>query len=188
MHLAEPDPQHQASYLAAMDELIPEGNGHYFDMVLEPEEGFAGVHYTRETLADPEVFADFCAYTRALAFEETPRPRAWVTGSYLWMVEAGEVVGRISFRHRLTPWLLQVGGHIGYAVRPSARRRGHATRAVALILPRCAERGLDRVLITCDEDNVASRRAIEANGGVLEDVRTGKLRFWVPTCQSVTGL
>lgn len=181
MHLVEADPRYQSSYLAAMDELIPEGNAHYLDMVLPPDEGFAGVCYSRRTLNDPATFREFCEYTRALALEHTARPKSWVTGTYLWMLEGDEVVGRISFRHELTPWLMAVAGHIGYVVRPSARRRGHATRAVALMLPRCAARGLDRVLITCDVDNAGSRRAIEANGGVLEDVRGGKLRFWVPT-------
>jgi predicted acetyltransferase len=181
MHLTEPDPRLHASYVAALDELAAEGNGRYFDLVLRPEDGFSGVSFTREALADPVVFGSFCDYTRALALEETPKPAAWVTGTYLWMVESDEVVGRISLRHELTPWLREVGGHIGYAVRPSARRRGHASKAVALMLPLCAERGLEQVLITCDVDNLGSRRVIEANGGALEDVRNGKLRFWVPT-------
>ena len=180
MHLTPADPRLQASYLAALDELDAEGNGRYFTMVLEPEERFAGVHYDRAALADPATFADFCAYTRELEHEETPRPAAWVTGTYLWMVEDDEVVGRISLRHELTPFLLEVGGHIGYAVRPSARRRGHASSAVAQMLPLCAERGIDRVLITCDTDNHGSARVIENNGGVLEDVRNGKRRYWVP--------
>jgi predicted acetyltransferase len=185
MQLIEPDPRYHASYLAALDELDAEGNGHYLTLVLEPEPGFAGVRFDRAALADPGTFADFCAYTRELAYDETPRPAAWVTGSYLWMLEGDQVVGRISFRHELTSFLLEVGGHIGYAVRPSARpsarRRGFASQAVAQLLPRCAERGLGEVLITCDEDNVGSRRTIERNGGVLEDLRNGKLRFWVPT-------
>ncbi|MGZ4494626.1 MAG: GNAT family N-acetyltransferase, partial [Nocardioides sp.] len=126
MHLIAPDPRLQASYLAAVDELAREGNAHYLTMVMPADAGFPGVHYDRAALADPDVFADFCAYTRELAFEETPRPVGWVTGTYLWMVVDDEVVGRISFRHELTSFLLEVGGHIGYAVRPSARRRGFA--------------------------------------------------------------
>jgi predicted acetyltransferase len=104
-----------------------------------------------------------------------------VSGTYLWMVDGETVVGRVSLRHELTPWLLEVGGHIGYAVRPSARRRGYASEALRLMLQVAAERGIDPALVTCDEDNVGSRRVIEANGGVLEDLRGGKLRFWVPT-------
>jgi predicted acetyltransferase len=181
LRLVAPDVRYHASYLAALAELAEEGNSHYLDLVLSPDSAFPGVEYTLQTLASPDTFAEFCAYTIALAREETPRPAGWVTGTYLWMVDDEEVVGRISLRHDLTPWLLEVGGHIGYAVRPSARRRGFATRALALMLPIAAEHGINPVLVTCDDTNVASRRVIEANGGVLEDLRNGKLRFWVPT-------
>jgi predicted acetyltransferase len=181
LHLAAPDTRYHASYLAALAELAAEGNSHYLDMVFSAEPGFAGVRYTLETLASPETFAEFCAYTIALADKETPRPAGWVTGTYLWMVDEDEVLGRISLRHDLTPWLLEAGGHIGYAVRPTARRRGVATRALGLMLPIAAERGIDPVLVTCDETNVASRKVIEANGGVFEDLRGAKLRYWIPT-------
>jgi predicted acetyltransferase len=181
LHLIEPDVRYHASYLTALDELAAEGNSHYLDLVLAPEPGFPGVCYNQETLVSPETFAEFCAYTRALADPDSPRPASWVTGTYLWMVDDDQVVGRISLRHALTPWLWEVGGHIGYAVRPSARRRGHATRALGLMLPIAAERGIDPVLVTCDETNDASRKVIEANGGILEDLRGDKLRFWIPT-------
>jgi predicted acetyltransferase len=184
LRLVYPDVGYHAAYLRALDELELEGNARYLDLVLPPDEGFPGVEYTRERIADPDVFAEFCAYTIALERPETPMPAEWVTGTYLWMVDdelEDPVVGRISLRHELTPWLYEVGGHIGYAVRPSARRRGYATRALALMLPISNARGIDPVLVTCDDDNVPSRKVIEANGGVLEDVRNGKLRFWVPT-------
>jgi predicted acetyltransferase len=186
LRLSPPDVGLHASYVDGLRELANEGNSHYFDLVLPPGPGFAGVKYTLETLADPDVFAEFCAYTTALAEPGTPRPAEWVTGTYLWMVDdepnrPSEVVGRISLRHSLTPWLREVGGHVGYAVRPSARRRGHATRALGLMLPVAAENGLDEVLVTCDVTNSASRAVIEANGGVLEDERNGKLRFWIRT-------
>jgi predicted acetyltransferase len=184
LRLAEPDPRYQASYLAALAEMEAEGNAHYLDLVHPPEPGYPGADYTSETLADPAVFAEFCELTRALSRPETPRPHGWVTGTYLWMVDdaaADPLVGRISLRHALTPWLLEYAGHIGYAVRPSARRRGHATTALRMMLAVAARRRIDPVLVTCDEGNVGSRRTIEKNGGVLEDVRNGKMRFWVPT-------
>ncbi len=186
LRLLAPDPRLRVSYLEALDELAREGNAHYFDLVVPPGPGFPGADFTRTRLRDPAVFEEFCRYTRDLADPGTPRPDGWVTGTYLWMVDldrrgAEVVLGRISLRHELTPWLLEVGGHIGYAVRPSARRRGVATAALALMREVAAEHGIESALVTCDLDNVGSRRVIEANGGVLEDVRGAKLRFWVPT-------
>jgi predicted acetyltransferase len=96
------------------------------------------------------------------------------------MSEGDEYLGRISLRHELNALLHEWGGHIGYAVRPSARRRGHATAALRRMLEICGERGIDPVLVTCDVDNRASRRTIEGAGGEYEDTREGKLRFWVP--------
>ena len=99
----------------------------------------------------------------------------------LWWVDGSAYLGRIAIRHRLTPALREVGGHIGYDVRRSARRQGHATAMLAAALPVAAALGIDPALVTCDDTNVASRKVIEANGGVLEDERAGVLRFWVPT-------
>ena len=84
-------------------------------------------------------------------------------------------------RHRLTPLLLEVGGHIGYDVRPSARRQGHATAMLRAALPVANGLGIDPALITCDATNTGSRLVIERNGGELEDERFGKLRYWVAT-------
>ena len=109
--------------------------------------------------------------------------------SYFWITDGDgdqlqddeEFVGYLALRHDLTPWLLEEGGHIGYSVRPSRRREGHASRALALAVRRAADLGLDRVLLTCDEDNDGSRRTIERNGGVYEDTRKGKRRYWIDT-------
>lgn len=109
-----------------------------------------------------------------------------VPSTYFWVAggDGGpddELVGSLHLRHTLNDWLFEQGGHIGYSVRPSARRRGHAARALALGVRTAAGLGIDRVLVTCDADNVASRRTIEAGGGQLEDERAGKLRFWITT-------
>lgn len=107
-----------------------------------------------------------------------------VPSTYFWITDGDggpddEVLGFLHLRHVLNDWLLEEGGHIGYAVRPSARRRGHASRALALGVRAAAGLGIERVLVTCDLDNAASRRTIEAGGGVLEDERHGKLRYWI---------
>ena len=114
-------------------------------------------------------------------FEENLRFPGSVPATTLWWVAGGEFLGRVHLRHRLTPPLLEVGGHVGYRVVPAHRRRGHATAMLAETLPFAAELGLAEVLVTCDYDNVGSRRVIEANGGVFEDRRGVKLRYWVPT-------
>jgi predicted acetyltransferase len=98
------------------------------------------------------------------------------------MVEGEEFLGRISLRHELNELLYTWGGHIGYVVRPSARGRGVAGRALAGVLEICRDRGIDPVLVTCDVDNVPSRRTIERAGGEYEDTRDGKRRYWISAC------
>ncbi|MGW9114561.1 GNAT family N-acetyltransferase [Microbacterium sp. NPDC055683] len=122
---------------------------------------------------------------RLNAAETTAPGEGMVTCTHRWIVDGDEYLGAIAFRHELTPFLLAQGGHIGYGVRPSARRRGLASWALGATLELARARGYDRVLIVCDVDNVASRRTIEGAGGVLEDVRDtadGKAmrRYWVP--------
>jgi predicted acetyltransferase len=117
----------------------------------------------------------------------TGLPEGRVRADFLVAEVDGTVVGRVSVRHELTPFLLREGGHVGYAVGPAHRRRGHATEMLRQSVRRLAVLGVDRVLVTCDEDNVGSARTIEANGGVLEDVvdlgegRPRKRRYWIGT-------
>ena len=102
--------------------------------------------------------------------------------TYRWIVEGKDVLGAVALRHRLEDSALEVG-QVGYGVRPSARRRGLATWALRQVLVKARSLGLDRVLIVCADDNTASGRVIEQNGGVLESVRETKLgparRYWV---------
>jgi predicted acetyltransferase len=106
-----------------------------------------------------------------------------VHATYWWIAERQMYLGAISLRHNLNDFLLNAGGHIGYGVRPSARRRGVATWALGAVLPNARNLGLGRVLVTCADDNLPSASAIERNGGVLEDIRPTELgltrRYWI---------
>jgi len=80
-----------------------------------------------------------------------------------------KIVGMINIRHTLNDYLLQFGGHIGYSVRKSERRKGYAKEMLRLALVKCKELGIDKVLITCNKENIASAKTITGNGGVLEN-------------------
>lgn len=161
------------SFLEAMEEFVAEG--------AENSQTAAWIEYNAPGWQDPEVFATFCEAVRADALEETPRPQAHVPCTTLWWVDGDTYLGRLAIRHRLTDLLLEVGGHIGYDVRPSRRREGHATAMLRASLPVARGLGIERALVTCDHDNLGSVRVIESAGGVLEDRRQDKLRYWVPT-------
>ena len=110
-------------------------------------------------------------------------PDGMVHSDYFWITddEPGQVIGFLAIRHTLNDFLLEEGGHIGYSIRPARRREGHASRALALALDRAGELGIERTLVTCDDDNEPSRRTIERNGGVYEDTRKRKMRYWFDT-------
>lgn len=130
-----------------------------------------------------EGFAAFVDRLTRQADPARPVAEGRVHCTYRWIAEGDTVLGTIALRHRLNDFLLRAGGHIGYGVRPGARRRGLATWALGRMLPEARRLGLDRVLVTCNVANEASRRVIEAHGGVLEDVRDteiGRLyRYWI---------
>jgi len=112
-------------------------------------------------------------------------PAGFVPQTYLIALVGTEVVGRISIRHRLNDFLERVGGHIGYGVVPGHRCKGYGCAILRQGLHVARDLGLDRVLLTCDDDNEGSRKIIEANGGVLEsvleapDLRRSKRRYWI---------
>lgn len=98
--------------------------------------------------------------------------------------ENNELIGMIQIRHELNEYLLNYGGHIGYSVRPSKRQKGYAKEMLALALGKCKKMNLSKVLITCNEKNIASARTILANGGILENKKkqeNGVItnRYWI---------
>jgi len=95
------------------------------------------------------------------------------------------VLGFLQVRHEFNDYLSQFGGHIGYSVRPTERRKGYAKEMLKMALPYCQEIGLDRVLITCIDGNIGSEKTILANGGVYESTvyepneKEYLKRFWI---------
>jgi predicted acetyltransferase len=101
-------------------------------------------------------------------FEEAGRTLPCVPNNTFWLVDRAEFVGATSIRARVdTHTLAHFGGHVGYGVRPSMRRRGYGTRLFAEALKVCRGMGIGIVRVSCAEENTGSRRVIEANGGVL---------------------
>ncbi|HEU5084501.1 MAG TPA: GNAT family N-acetyltransferase [Acidimicrobiales bacterium] len=166
LRLRPPRPDDEAACRAAHDALAAEG--FEFLLVFDPDEPWAR-HVARVE-----------AHRRGADL-----PDGFVASTFLLAEVDGQVVGRTSIRHELNEFLLTVGGHIGYAVLPEHRRRGHATEILrqSLVLTRAL--GIDRALVTCDEGNVASAAVIERCGGVLESVvdnpRGGprRRRYWI---------
>ncbi|MGO2683534.1 MAG: GNAT family N-acetyltransferase [Microbacterium sp.] len=136
---------------------------------------FGGIHIdgsgmTSPTTGDRASFDELVTRAAQLADTSKPAPGGRVHNDLYWITDDDEVVGFVSVRHELNEWLRQFGGHIGYSVRPTRRRQGYAHAGLALALARTRELGLERILITCDDDNPGSYRTIEAAGGVLQDV------------------
>ncbi len=154
----------EAQLRAAHGELAHEGFGFLF----EPQ------------LVWSDQLSDFESQARGIDL-----PPGRVRADFLVALVGSDLVGRVSIRHTLTPWLLELGGHVGYAVRPHFRRRGHATAMLGLSVRRLADLGVAQVLVTCAEDNTGSIRVIERCGGVLEDIRPiadgvpATRRYWV---------
>ena len=134
--------------------------------------------------ADAAAFVERCAASS----RGEGLPEGFVPHSTFWIVEDGrEVVGVSNLRHRLTESLRVEGGHIGYGVRPSARRRGVAAELLRQTLARAHAMGISEALVTCASTNEASVRTILRNGGRFEgeayvDKRREIVRrYWVPT-------
>lgn len=176
-------------YGRRMPELIAPTTRLHASWIESRDEWGRGVHQAGSGLhadADVDSPAGFAAWVERLLVSEDPSVPAregWVHCTFRWIVEGDRFLGAIALRHELNDFLLNAAGHIGYGVRPSARRRGLASWALAETLPEARKLGLDRVLITCDVDNIGSARTIEGRGGVLEDIRDTEIgtvkRYWI---------
>jgi predicted acetyltransferase len=136
--------------------------------------------------------AGFATWIERITHQSTsaaPLAEGAVLCTYRWIVEGDRVLGGIALRHELNDRLFQEGGHIGYGIRPTARRQGLASWALDHMLDEARILGLERVLVVCSVENVASARTIEHCGGVLEDTRETERgffqRYWIDLSREI---
>lgn len=166
IYLTVPSEKYKKSYLKALEEFRQEGA----ELWYVPKEN--------------ETFDEFITRLHNNA-EGKDLPDGWVPDSTFWLINNDEYIGRVSIRHLLNKKLEKFGGHIGYDIRPSKRKLGYGSKILALSLIKAEELGLEKVLVTCDDDNTASKKIIENNGGVFknsiqnEGLETKTLRYWI---------
>ena len=167
-------------------------------ILVKPDLSYADeiIKYKEESLAESPIINGSAGLDRFSSIEvwleelkkrscEDTVPKGLVPSStYLAVREKDNyIVGMIDIRHYLNEYLTQVGGNIGYGVRKTERNKGYAKQMLKLALEKCKELKIKKVLITCDEDNIASEKVILSVNAKLEDIRNvdgeNKKRFWI---------
>ena len=126
--------------------------------------------------------SEWVQFTENTKYKESVTP-GFVTAHTFFALDNDKIVGVINGRHELNDYLLNFGGHIGYSVRKSERRKGYGKKMLIYTSEFLFSLGLEKILITCDKKNFASKRTIESCGGILEnevieETRT-TLRYWI---------
>lgn len=129
-------------------------------------------------------YHDFDYYLEHLELKEAAEGLVPDSVFFLLDESRDRLLGAINIRHYLNDSLLKEGGHIGDGIRPSERRKGYATEMIRLALIECKKLGIDKMLMTCDKENIASAKSIIKNGGILENEfvnSDGKVeqRYWI---------
>ncbi|ARQ06066.1 Acetyltransferase (GNAT) family protein [Macrococcoides canis] len=147
--------------------------------------------YMREWNNPEEIVPTATNYSRYSSFEDMIEKldiresgQDWVKNTTFFYFIDGVIIGAANIRHKLTKDLLNTGGHIGYGVARSYRGQGYATKILQESLVFARSIGIDKALITCDEDNIASSRVIIKNGGLedkpyLQSDGIKSRRFWI---------
>ena len=175
MELVVPDVKYKISYIEAVKEF-------------QADHSFPLMERTWDKLSISELESNFEAHVETVLSGARGEnlPEGFVPQTTFWLIDDGVYVGQVRIRHHINHQFLKtIGGHIGYSIRPSKRGKGYGSNILELALPKAKELGINRVLVTCDATNIASRKIIEKNGGVLEgrvpNPETGvdKLRFLI---------
>lgn len=165
MQLIKPTKKYEQSWHEAVTEFQKEGQKGFWNWEKEPTDLDDYIKMTRDNEKGKNL------------------PEGWVPSSSYWLIDNDQFIGHTNIRHRLNDHLKKIGGHIGYYIRPSCRKKGYGTKILELALIKAQQLGLKKVLITCDESNIASQKVIEKNKGKFQDkVPNGpepKLRYWI---------
>ena len=132
-------------------------------------------------------YHDFDYYLENLEIKSEGDGRVPDSVFFLLDEDRNRLLGAVDIRHYLNESLLREGGHIGDGIRPSERRKGYATEMIRLALIECKKLGMNKVLITCDRNNIGSAKSIINNGGILENEfvnSDGEIeqRYWITLC------
>lgn len=168
LKLILPMPEHKEMIMDYKREFLENGDS---------MDGTAGL---RNAETFEEWYSAFCSNLK----EETVKPGLVPSTTYMAVsTEDNRLIGMIDIRHRLNDYLLKFGGNIGYSIRKSERQQGYATEMLSLALTECLKLNINKVLITCDKDNIASARTMIRNGGILEnEIPEGNRitqRYWI---------
>lgn len=166
--LVLPSLQYKASYLEAVTEYQAEQRKNYLDLDIE------------------HLRSNFEQYLQQIEAESKGIHLApgYVPHTVYWLVEGTTFLGRVDIRHELNDFLRDEGGHIGYDIRPSERKKGLGSLALKLALEKAQELGLEEILLTCDVENIGSNKIIQKNGGQLSEtkkLKSGltKNKYWI---------
>lgn len=165
MQLVKPTKKYEESWNEALVEFRAEGRRGFWNWEKEPTNLGDYIKLTRDNEKGQRLAKD------------------WVPATTYWLIDKDQFVGHTNIRHELNDYLAKVGGHIGYYIRPSARSKGYGTKILELAIIKAKQLGLQKVLITCDESNIASQKIIEKNKGEFLDKVCGegepKLRYLI---------
>ncbi|MDP4008356.1 MAG: GNAT family N-acetyltransferase [Candidatus Peregrinibacteria bacterium] len=165
MRLVKPTKKYEKSWQEAMAEFRNENRKGFWNWIEEP--------------------IDLDSYIKLTEANENGQSLTVgsVASTTFWLIDNNEFKGHTNIRHELNDYLKKFGGHIGYYIRPSERRKGYGTKILGLALIEARKIGLKKVMIGCDESNIPSQKVIEKNGGEftkkVTDECEPKLIYWI---------
>jgi len=154
----------------------------YYDFINDWEKNDEEIVPYAARLLDMD-YKTWLDFTYKIEAADTCPPNLVPAHTYFLVQENKKIIGAVNIRHYLNDYLFNFGGHIGYGIRPSERNNGYASLMLSMALPIAKGLGINRVLVTCNKNNVGSAKTMIKNGGVLENEVAGDgeitQRYWI---------